>query len=437
MKSHDLESSSISANPAIPNPLAKVDTLTGLPLESLFREEVEDCLAQCETQSSMASLALLQLANFYEIRSWLGPTEANILLGEIVRTVSQSLPATVLACRCKNHEFALLFREEYSNQALQVMEKIRALVESTASSTIPPQLSLQCAMGLTTLNERTPSVDVAFARARLNISHTGNELNLLGEEYTKDHETVTTQIQQGLLRKGFNLLFQPIVSLDKDGTEQFEVRTQLDDSIGVTSSQLIYEVASQYALGERIDRQVIEKTFRKIGQSKGDAPLFTINISLDSLTSSTFLNWLRQALVRFAIPPQQIIVQISEIDILIAQHYLQQFSKTLYQLGISLSVRHFACTPDPLNYLPLLKLCQVKFDASLLTELHNQSAQRKRLREFTTALKARGIRPVAAMVEDATLLPLLWEVGISNLQGHCLEPPSADLQFEFPQEQVF
>ena len=410
------------------------DSLTGLPTESVFRTVLERCLTQSRETSINASLALLQLANFYEILQWVGPAETDLLVCDIVRSVRKCLPESVFACRCQNHEFALLLRDECNDNAPLIIERIQAVLESTASSVIPPQVTLRCGVGIVAISPQVPSVEVLYAQARHSICQSPDDALSIRSMPSINTQQLSSDIIRALNAHSMELLFQPIVGLEGDPLSHFEVYAHLDRSIADVSTSFLFEAATQNAMAGDIDRYVILKAIQHLAGIEPETLLLTINLSLNSLTSDSFCDWFIGVMRDNKISPEQIILQISEVDMLIAQHYLQSFSMSLYQHKIRLSVRHFGCTPDASKYLSLVKLHQVKLDGSVLENLLAQSTQRNKLRRMTDTLLARGIRPIACKLEDIRLLPVLWEMGIREFQGNGLQGPASETLFDFPAE---
>lgn len=72
------------------------DALTGLHGQRYLCHMIDACLELSRKRNLTATLALLQLENFYEIRSWVGLSEADLLLTDIAQLLKASLPKRVL-----------------------------------------------------------------------------------------------------------------------------------------------------------------------------------------------------------------------------------------------------------------------------------------------------------------------------------------------------
>ena len=172
--------------------------LTGLFEQDYLGQQVEKTLLRCRQGPLEATLALLQLENFYEIRSWVGKSEASLLLSDIARLLEKSLPDKAVLCHCEHYEFAVLLLDECSLNARLITDRVKLAMQSTVSASIPPQLELKCGIGLAKLSRRIPSADVVFARARhdLGLGHHRGDIPDATDS-SRDRSTASTPCLEG------------------------------------------------------------------------------------------------------------------------------------------------------------------------------------------------------------------------------------------------
>ena len=89
---------------------------------------------------------------------------------DIAQLLKTSLPKRVLLCRCHNFEFAALLIADCSVNARGITDKLKQVLLSAVSTSLPRQLELKCDVGLAKLEPNIPFWPVVFARARLNLS---------------------------------------------------------------------------------------------------------------------------------------------------------------------------------------------------------------------------------------------------------------------------
>ena len=410
-------------------PNEHLDALTGLP----NRAFLENALRQALADGRPATLALLQLENFYEIRSWVGKSDASFLLGDVARLLVRNLPRGIALCRCENYEFALLLRNENSINARSITDRIKLALQSAASESLPPQLELKCAVGLAAAEPGISCPEVMFARARHQLSvalfrrHGEDRLSAMHEVDGFD----PLELGPLLERQPLALNFQPIVSLLPDGVERFEVRCQLPLENRRLAPLRLFEIAVPNALGGVIDRQLISRLLGNLRASGNEDLCFFVSLTQNSLVDPEFYRWLEAELAAAPQLARQLVLQISEIDVLIAQHHVQYFCEHMARLGVRLAISNFGLTDNPFRYLPLLNADFVKIN---LPPADRAGGGRGQAQQLLRRLGEFNLQAFVSLVEDINTLPWLWRSGVKLAQGNCLAEPRAEPAHRFPAE---
>ncbi len=377
---------------------------------------LQTLLEHAKTDSVRATLALLQLKNFYEIRTWVGKAEASLLLADITHVLCKALPPTVTLARCDNYEFALLLSNECSSNAREITRRVQVALLNAVSSTIPPQLQMQCAVGLARVEAGVQSAEVLLARARHKLCHDEDPDGFS----SLDNKAFARLIPTALRKRQLQLNLQAVLRFKQPNKACFEVRSALASEAMTIPGQQLFEAAVWNALGEVLDRAVIVRCKSLLASADLSDAQVIINLSLNSIVSNKFMPWLADYLAAQPQLRKRLLLQISELDLLVAQHHLTVFSDALRALDIPLCITHFGSTRDPLRYLHLLQVAMVKLDKSLLNKLKAESLQLDSLRELIEQLHSKGIRVAAGMIERAAQLPLLWQIGVDAAQGNCI-----------------
>jgi len=407
------------------------DALTGLHGQKYLCRSIDACLAESRKRKLSATLALLQLENFYEIRSWVGLSEADLLLSDIAQLLKAALPKRVLLCRCHNFEFAVLLLAGCSVNARLITDKLKQALLSTVSPSLPRQLELKCGVGLAKLESNIPSWPVVFARARHNLSLAHHQKELPAHLASISPELALKHLQAALATPKLELNHQALVRLVEHPLEHYEVRCSLSQHEISSPTLLLFETAARNAFGEQIDRRVIEQVLAQLEDVAKPHLRLVVNLSHNSLVSIKFLRWLEERLSNKDSLASQLIFQISETDALIAQHHLISFCDVIKRLGCKLSLSNFGCTPKPLRYLSLVPASYVKLDTSLLRKIDVNQTNRELLDSLITELHERSIKVITPMLEQPSALPLFWKANVDFLQGNCLHAPSSHMDYEF------
>ncbi len=48
-----------------------------------------------------------------------------------------------------------------------------------------------------------------------------------------------------------------------------------------------------------------------------------------------------------------------------------------------------------------------------------------------TAAKAAGVSVIVPFVEDASIIPLLWKLGVEHIQGYYIQSPGPAMDYDF------
>jgi len=380
-----------------------------------------------------ATLALLQLANFYEVAHWVGESGASQLLADINQLLREALPAGAMLCRCDHYEFAVLLEDKHSDQAADIAQRVKTALQAAAPAAVPDPVSLQCVVGLASLERDIRLPDMLFARAR----HSLGRRHSRPMPDQRQSRAIARLILQGLRSNQLTLTFQPLVPLRVGQAGCHEVRCQLRTSRGRLSGRMLTRAAVHCGLGGSLDRWLVRASLARLQQNELADAAVVVNLSLTSLVGGHFTDWLCKLLATTGFSCGSLILQISELDLLVAQHHLRPFSMALKTMGVPLAITHFGCSQQAQRYMPLLRATQIKLDYSLLGNLAPDSKPFHSLTELITSLHSQHIRIAAGQVSDLRSLPLLWQAGVDLVQGRALQSPARMLGRDCAVECIF
>jgi diguanylate cyclase (GGDEF)-like protein len=431
----DSKNKTQQANANLPHDAAKLDPLTGFHQQDYLDEILNKNIQGHKHIPVTVSLALLQLENFYEIRTWLGKSEATLFLSDIARLLKKTLPSSVLLGRCKHYEFAALLFDQSSRDGKEIAAKVRSVIESAAEKSLPERVKLKIGIGIAEIDDRTTGREVLYARARHDMSvYRKGRGHLPRQQQNLQPATVFKRLKVALESGLLQPLFQAVVSLKPDELEHYEIRTHVEDSQGVIPAELLFEVAVQNALGEAIDRWLIQSALKILKQFANPALKFTINITHNSIVSPHFFSWLDAVLANSANLSASLVFQVSEIDVLIAQHHMSYFCQQLTNHNIQLCISHFGYTDDPFRYLDLFRAEFVKLNGAATKHSAIEKAGTKSIVKLVERLHYNGLRVIVPNVETMAQMPQLWSSNVNYVQGYGLHRPSKSLNYEFLQE---
>lgn len=140
------------------------DPLTELPNREYYNERSAYELQRWQRYGRPLTLAVLDIDHFKKINDTLGHQAGDRVLKVIGRSIAKRLREVDFFCRYGGEEFIALMPETSQDEALPVLEKIRASIAGAAFNYKEEPLSITLSIGITEF-KADDDLDSAFARA--------------------------------------------------------------------------------------------------------------------------------------------------------------------------------------------------------------------------------------------------------------------------------
>lgn len=408
------------------------DIQSGLLNESGLGRMLNQAISSAVYQGRHSAVIMLSSTQLADIAVVLGKTDMHLLLGEIATLLLAACPKQAVLGRLDAGDFLVLMPDADAESCQQLIARLQNQ-QDFLSRLAPEGTRLHFSIGAAMITDEAPDADTLLIRARQH--QTLRQHQHVGASPAGETGATLELLRQSLHDESLMLVYQPTVNLKVDANEYYEVRIRLPLADRIIYPGEFLDAANQHGYGERLDRYVISHALRAIAEHHNAQLRLTINLTPNSLLSQTLLAWLTQELRRQKQSPRQLILQVSEMDILSAPEEARRFCLQVRELGFELALTHFGCSLDPFRILGQAQADYVKLDRSLLQHIELDADQRERLHDVVSTLHAQGVRVIAPMVEDVEVLPLLWQSSVNFVQGNCLQQPSQSMEFGLFQEQ--
>jgi two-component system, cell cycle response regulator len=150
--------------------LSLTDALTSLRNRRAFDERLDDAFEQARRYERPLSLILIDVDRFKPINDAFGHDTGDAVLKGVAELIASSTRQADFVARIGGEEFAVLLPETPLFEAMQVAEKIRALIAATPVATLDVTVSLGVANALhsrvTNTSELFHAADQALYRAK-------------------------------------------------------------------------------------------------------------------------------------------------------------------------------------------------------------------------------------------------------------------------------
>jgi EAL domain-containing protein (putative c-di-GMP-specific phosphodiesterase class I)/PAS domain-containing protein len=354
---------------------------------------------------------------------------------------AQDYPVT----RVASHQYALALTapssEEATATANRLREAVNGLILEVQDKTVRPTMTFAGELLQEAGVSRT--LDIAHQNLLECIeAGAANKVVLTEQEVEEsdeldDAKIILRQITEAIEKRMFVLLFQPIISLRGDADEHYEVFLRMLDGEGnqIEPGRFLQTAIDNNVAG-KIDRWVILQSIKTLSvhRSKGHSTRLTINLTCNSVADPEFLQWLTVAIKAARLPSDAVIFQITEKDATTYLRQTREFIEGLRAMHCRASLSRFGLIADPFETLRHLPVDIVKLDGTLVEGMDDEE-KRATLIEQITQLQGAGKLTVVPMVENANLLSTLWQAGANYIQGHYLQEPTTEMDYDFSTEE--
>ena len=243
-------------------------------------------------------------------------------------------------------------------------------------------------------------------------------------------------LQQALAQNQCELLYQPLVALTAVPGEYYEVLTQLKDEHGeIMPARTFIRDAGRGELGRTLDGHIVSNAAQSLTQHLPRNPdtRLILNLTLASLQANDLPHWL-QSLTLGIHDTGAVVWQFRETDIALDTQTAAMHLQALQGLGYKVSCAQFGNLPDAGKLLSQCSFDWVKVDPSFVEGIKTDTDKQAELAALCEMIHEAGAKVIVPMVEEAAIMSALYRAGADMIQGHYLQPPAQEMNFEFATE---
>ncbi|WP_297529596.1 putative bifunctional diguanylate cyclase/phosphodiesterase [Thiohalobacter sp.] len=428
--------------------LSKQDMLTGLFNRQYFMEEVELAVSEAVTGGESSGVLYVLLDNFKQVKESVGLAASDLVIKDIADLIRNKVGDSGIAARFGDNTFAVLCRGSDIDAAQALAEAIRHSVEEHIVDVEGRSVTVTCSVGISLITESAPEAAEVMARADLACevarSAGGNRVHLhnpvTDEQRGREREAQWKQlIKEGLEQDRFHLVYQPIVSLQGDPQEKYEVLLRLRDAEGqdYLPGQFL-PVAIDGGLIAEIDRWVIAHAIEVLAEHRRQDhdTQFFVKVSGVTLADQELPLWINEQLKAARLQSDAIVFEIAEKEA--SQHlkHAKAFIKAVKALHIGTSLEHFGSSPNSFQLLKHADVDYLKIDGAFIHNLMKDENNQAMVKSIVEMARSMNKQCVAEFVEDASSVAMLFQFGVQYIQGYFLQEPHPALDYDFSEESL-
>ncbi|HET8711121.1 MAG TPA: EAL domain-containing protein [Spongiibacteraceae bacterium] len=394
-------------------------------------------LEQMQTRSK-GWLLYIAIDKFAELRREIGFNASIDLIADVARFLdaSDALTHTMLA-RVADGGFAMLLD---AGEDEEVLEQARKLRNDADSHAFTPALNFSIGIAAVGSDEPATVLDKAFeAEEKARANSSGERVHLqrvatrtqVAQNAVADPEHV---LDEALEEQRFALLFQPIISLRGAAGEHYEAMLRMRGATDTLERpDNFIESLGISANNAKLDRWILLEATKQLAanRAKGNDTRLVINLTANAILDESLATWLGVALKAAGLPSSSLILQLREVDVINDTQSAKKFAESIHQLGCKISLSGFGHVPDSKKMaIQAARPDIVQIDGDVTRALHT-NGDTETLKALVADVSPAGVKTIVPYVENAAVLATLWQVGADFIQGHYLQAPSPEMNYEF------
>ncbi len=414
---------------------ARHDALTGLDNRALFRQRLEEALAQPAALRRGLAVAILDLDGFKGINDQFGHIVGDELLRHIAARIRVAVPPATAVARLGGDEFGLILSPiDERGRAIPIIEAIRATFDNPFVAAGHEQLAIAASIGISIFPDDGDQVDDLIRRADLALY----EAKRLGKNVYRFFSPALEErlLNQHRLQREFItalresvpvLYFQPQVEIVTGRLRSLEalLRWPRPDGRVWVPGEYFPVIEQDADLMRRLDLYVLHQAAAAIRQLAGEGirvPI-AVNIHGHHLLHPNFLKDIRTILKENPDIERGLELEITETcqvsDLTAAGETLRECRA----LGIAIALDDFGTGYASLNYLQKLPCDILKIDKSFVSDMSEDPRDFAIVSGILTAARVLHLTTVAEGIEQAEQGLLLRDLGCEYGQGYAISRP--------------
>lgn len=421
------------------------DLLTGLYNKPHFMNCLESAVDRAVLKGSLGAAMYINIDRYGKIKSQVGINNTDAVLCSVANYLKSAIDKGDTLARVGEDVFAWIRPNINAEEALAVAEKFRAGIEHLVIDANSQTVTITASIGVALINDSCSDPRDILQRShqaadavRHDEGHEkGNGTHLfVAQEAAPDNseEGIEKQVLAALKTGSFNLLFQPLINLKGDEQEHYETLLRMPQSDGeeVSAGDFLNGFTISEDLKRKIDRWVILHSTKLLSEHRQQnlkTRLF-VNLSAASLMDKSLASWIGVALNAAKLDKDSVIFQFNEADATKFLTQAQEFTANLKANGYQCSLSRFGCSLKPFQALKHLSLDYVKVDGSFTHEI-NKPESLATLKNILAELHEQELKTIVPLVESASAVASLWQLGAHFIQGYYVQPPQAGMAYNF------
>jgi diguanylate cyclase (GGDEF)-like protein len=412
--------------------LAEYDPLTGLPNRARFQRRVERAIHDASGGGHRSAVAIIDLDRFKEVNDTLGHRNGDALLAALAQRLRDAVGGGDTVARMGGDEFGVILADLAPGVDPEaVLQGLRAVIDAELEVSGVP-LSIEASIGYVLVPDDGVDADEVLQRADVAMyvaktQHAGvvrYESDL--DHYSAENLALVAELRHAIDCDQLVLHYQPKTLIADGRVEAVETLVRWQHPVrGLLFPDKFLALAEQTDLIDKLTDWVLRHALTElaeIGDPAGDLAV-AVNVSARNLSRSDFAVRVVDVLAELGVPPQRLIIEITETALLADPARAAKVLGELADAGVQVSLDDFGCGQTSLGYLSALPLHELKIDRSFVADMLSNPTHAAIVRSIVELGHNLALRVVGEGVETDEVLASLREAQCDVAQGYFFAKP--------------
>jgi len=399
-----------------------IDPLSGLPnyLQLLHAIEVEE-------KEEETSLFVFNISGFSKINLVHGHQKANKIIKDVAKYL-KSRADKGLAYRIYADEFAVMLPTQNRDATIRALKEG---IESYIFEIDEHEINIRIYGSVANLGNSVLEL-CEYGLITSDQQH-GFIINADKIDQKQLQEFASCISFQQKLRLAFmdnriKLYYQPILNLEKNKIQKYEVLMRLEDDTGkiLTPSSFLDTLKKMYIYPE-VTKLIIQKSFTFFAEKPYE---FSMNLNYTDITNQDIKTFIVTILKDNPEIAKRCIFELTESEAILNLEEINEFIIMAHSYGVKIAIDDFGSGYSNYDLIFNLDIDYIKIDGSLIKNLLFDHKSEIMVESLLALAREKGAKVIAEWVFDKALFDKVQELGIDFAQGYHIGKPEIFLATE-------
>ena len=409
------------------------DPLTGFLTRKEFCRTLAQTVAGANEETERFSLIFIDIMQFKVINNTCGYEAGDRFLSTLAQRLRSFLKQGSLVGRMGADQFAILLQEDAETLGYSSARELKGVVEEKRFEYEEHSFIIKTALALVGLNrsnhkvmELLRAVESATSLSK-KTGYKDVQVVRPGDQRLEALDEVmawVTRINRALDNDNLKLRCQKIAPINGSARTlaHYEVLLTVLDEHGEDSPPAEFiKFAEEYNRMAAVDRWVIEHVLQWMYDHLDELHLFggfSVNLSGHSMNDETFLDFIFDALVRYPVPRNKLVFEITETTAVTNLDDAADFIKEMRSIGCRFSLDDFGVGQSSYSYLKRLPVDFIKIDGAFVRDINTNDVDYALVKSITEMGHYLKKKVIAEYVSSEAILNTVTHIGVDYAQGY-------------------